>query len=158
MKRVELLENPRLALKAEVLAEISRQRTEGERLAAEAARRAAAVDAATKQAEQLAGTEDGILALNTELPEKDEVTPVEGGDRVEGAKWPSESLTKERHVQSPPRKKRGTRGDHKGAVTSVEEGHDVGRDTAERNDVAKETVSATASSRRKWTSLGRPVM
>ena len=72
MKRVELLENPRLALKAEVLAEISRQRTEAERLAAEAARRAAAVDGATKQAEQLAGTEDDILALNTELPEKDE--------------------------------------------------------------------------------------
>ena len=73
LKRVELLENPRLALKAEVLAEISRQRTEGERLAAEAARRAAAVDAAAKQAEQLAGTEDDILALNTELPEeKDE--------------------------------------------------------------------------------------
>ena len=70
-----------------MLAEISRQRTEGERLTAEAARRAAAVDAAAQQAEQLAGTEDGILALNTELPEKYEVTPVEGGHRVEGAKW-----------------------------------------------------------------------
>ena len=158
MKRVELLENPRLALKAEVLAEISRQRTEGERLAGEAARRAAAVDAATKQAEQLASTEDGILALNTELPEKDEVTPVEGGHRVEGAKWTYESLKKERHVQSPPKKKRGTRGDDKDIVTSAEEGHDVEWDNAERNDVAKETMSATASSRRKWTSLGKPVL
>ena len=58
MKRVELLEHPRLALKAEVLAEIARQRTEAERLAAEADPRVAAVEAAAKQAEQLASTED----------------------------------------------------------------------------------------------------
>ena len=32
------------------------------------------------------------MALNTELPEKDEVTPVVGGHRVEGAKWTCESL------------------------------------------------------------------
>ena len=143
LKRVELLENPRLALKAEVLAEISSQRTEEERLAAEA----------EKQAEQLAGTEDGILALNTELPMKDEVPLVEGGHRVEGAKWTYESLKKERHVQSPTRKKRGTRGDDKDIVTSVDEGHDINRDTAERNDVAKETMSATASWRKRWTNL-----
>ena len=84
-----MLEHPRLALKAEVLAELSlsRQRTEAGRLATETARRVAAGEAAVKQAEQLAGTEERILALNTELPEKDEVTCVVGGHRVEGAKW-----------------------------------------------------------------------
>ena len=92
LKRVEMLEHPRLALKPEVLADLSRQRTEAGRLAAEAARRVAAGEPAVKQAEQLAGTEERILALNTELPEKDEVTPVVGGHRVEGAKWTCESL------------------------------------------------------------------
>ena len=97
------------------------------------------------------------MALNTELPEKDEVTPVVGRHRVEGAKWTYESLKKEGHVASLPRKKRGTHGDEQGKVASIKKGHDVERDTAERDDVAKETRSATASSRKKWTSLGRPV-
>ena len=148
-----MLEHPRLALKAEVLAELSRQRTEAGRLAAEAARRVAAGEAAVKQAEQLAGTEERILELNTELPEKDEVTPIVGGHRVDGVKGTYESLKKESHVASHPRKKRCTRGDEQGKVASMKEGHDVERDSAERDDVAKET----ASSRKKLTSLGRPV-
>ena len=106
-----MLEHPRLALKAEVLAELSRQRTEVGRLAAEAARRVAAGEAAVKQAEELAGT---------------------SSHRVEGAKWTCESLKKEGHVASLSRKKQGTRGDEQGKVASIKEGHDVERDTPER--------------------------
>ena len=43
--------------------------------------------------------------------------------------------------------------DEKAVDTSVEEGRDDERATAERSDVAKEMMSATASSRKKWTSL-----
>ena len=38
----------------------------------------------------------------------------------------------------PPRKRRATRGDEKGEVTSVAEGLDVERITAVRSDVAKD--------------------
>ena len=78
MKRVELLEHPRLAMRAEMLAELARQRTEGERLAAEAAQCAAAGKAAVKQAEER------VLALNTpRCPRKVKSLPWRGGHNVE---------------------------------------------------------------------------
>ena len=76
MKRVELLEHPRLAVRAEMLAELARQRTEGERLAGEAAQCVAVGKAAVKQAERLAGTKERVLALHTEMSEKGEPTTV----------------------------------------------------------------------------------
>ena len=60
-----------------MLAELARQRTEGERLAAEAAQCVAAGKAAVEQAKRLAGTEERVLAWPTEMSVKGEVTSVE---------------------------------------------------------------------------------
>ena len=60
-----------------MLAELHCQRTEGARLVAEAAQCAAAAKAAVRQAEER------VLALHTEISEKDEVTSMEEGHDVE---------------------------------------------------------------------------
>ena len=64
MKRVELLELPehavmakRLAMQAEMRAELDRQRKKGERLAAQAAQSVAAGKAAVKETERLSQTQ-----------------------------------------------------------------------------------------------------
>ena len=89
------------------------------------------------------------MALNTEMSEKDEVTPVEGGHDVERVTVmqsdvvkdmipttvkPAREIHESRDIGSRPRVARGA--DEKGEVTSVEEGHDVERVTAVRSDVA----------------------
>ena len=169
MKRVEILEHPRLAMRAEMLAELHRQRTEGARLAAEFARCAAAGKAAVRQAEEC------VLALYTEISEKSGVNSMKEGHDVERVTVESDVVkdtvsttvkpaekyydsgsrpTAECQLVRRPRKRRATReAEGKKEVTSVEGRHDVERVTAERNDVAKDTMSAEASSRKRWMSL-----
>ena len=163
MKRVELLEDPEHAVKvkrhslhAEILAELDRQRVKGERLAAAAARCVATGKAAVEDAVRLAA----------EVTSADEGHDVEHvtNDTMPTMMEPAKEFHKSRHVGGQPtaecqsvrpsRKRRVTHGgDEEAEVTSVEEGHNVERVTAERNDVACETMSATTSSRKRWTSL-----
>ena len=72
MKQVEALEHPEHAVKvksvavqAEMIAELDRQRTEGERLAVEAAQCVAAGKAAVKEAERFAAEEAAPARLGT---------------------------------------------------------------------------------------------
>ena len=61
--------------------------------------------------------------------------------------------TTECQLAGPPRRGRVTCVDKKGEDTSVEQGRDDERATAERSDVTKDTMSATARSRKRWSGL-----
>ena len=129
VKRVEQLEHPELkfhALHAELLAELDRQRVKGERLAAAAARCAATGKAAVEEAERLAvgvtSVEEGhgvehVTTVQSEVAKDTMPTTMEPAKELHESRhseWTYESLKKEGHVASPPRKMRDTRGRPRG--------------------------------------------